>query len=76
MTAESRLFADLHRQAEQCQVLATEARQRSDQRRRGDLDLAYLYGCADQFERNASAIRKLIGLPVLGGLHHDYHWTT
>jgi hypothetical protein len=35
-----------------------------------------LYGCADQFERNASAIRKLIGLPVLGGLHHDYHWTT
>jgi hypothetical protein len=51
MTAETRLIADLRKQIEQWEALAAEARQRADQRRRGDLDPAYLYGAADQLER-------------------------
>jgi hypothetical protein len=51
-TAETRLIANLRKQAEQWEALATEARQRADQHRRGDLDPAYLYGCADQLERS------------------------
>jgi hypothetical protein len=42
MTAESRLIADLRKQIEQWEALATEARQLADQRRRGDLDPAYI----------------------------------
>jgi hypothetical protein len=40
--------------------LATEARQRADQRRRGDLDPAYLYGLSEGLERSAAAIRSRI----------------
>ena len=41
-------------------ALAAEARERADQSRPGDLNPAYLYGCADQFERNAQAVRDVI----------------
>jgi hypothetical protein len=66
MTAESRLIEALQRQAEEWQTLATEARQRADQRRRGDLTRAYLYGRADQLEMSAAAIRDLIARHKLG----------
>jgi hypothetical protein len=60
MTAETRLTANLRGLIEQWQVLATAARQRVDQRRRGDLDPAYLYGLSEGLERSAAAIRELI----------------
>jgi hypothetical protein len=60
MTAEIRLTAELEKLITGWQALATEAQQRADQRRRGNLSLAYLYGCAGQLERNAAAIREMI----------------
>ncbi len=60
MTAESRLIARLEKLITEWQALATEGRQRADQRRRGDLDPAYLYGRADQLEMSANAIWELI----------------
>jgi hypothetical protein len=61
MMAESRLITYLRRLIEEWQALATEARQRAEKRHQHDLlEPAYLYGCADQLERNAAAIRELI----------------
>jgi hypothetical protein len=60
MTPDPRLTADLRELVEEWQALAMEARQRADQRRRGDLDPAYLYGLSEGLERSAAAIREPI----------------
>lgn len=60
MTPHTRLIAALRAQIAAWETLAQEARTRADQSKPGDLPPAYLYGVADQAERTAEELRKVI----------------
>jgi hypothetical protein len=60
MTTPDTLIDKLERKIEQWETLALEARTRADQCRPGDMNPVYLYGCADQLEHNAHALREVL----------------
>lgn len=60
MIPNATLIAKLEQQLEQWEALAKEARSRADQYRPGDLSPTYLYGCSDQLDRNAQAVRDVV----------------
>jgi hypothetical protein len=60
MNPNDPLIVKLEQKIVRWDALAHQARIRADQQRPGDLNPAYLDGCADQLEQNAQALRDVI----------------